>query len=134
MDTNLTDQNRSQPGLKRVLVVDDNRPSAMTLSWAMQLHGYEVMTCFDGRSAVDAAHDFHPDVVLLDLGMPLMDGYEVCRRLRSDASLGEVTVVAQTGWGHDEVRQRTADAGFNHHLTKPLDIDALVQLIDSSVH
>lgn len=79
---------------KRILVVDDNRPSAQTLALFMEINGYEVKTCFDGVSAVETAHDFHPDVVLLDIGMPKMDGYEVCKCLRADHTLAGMLVIA----------------------------------------
>ncbi|WP_443750838.1 response regulator [Asticcacaulis solisilvae] len=104
--------------------------SALTLSWAMELYGYEVRTCYDGRSAVQVAHEFHPEVVLLDIGMPVMDGYEVCRELRNDASLCGTRIVAQSGWGDPEARRRTAEAGFDLHLTKPLDLGVVKALID----
>jgi len=111
---------------RRVLVVDDNEPSAMTLSWAMELYGCEVRTCFDGLSAVSVAHEFQPELVLLDLGMPQMDGYEVCRQLREDPVLQKTRVFAQTGWGDAETRKRTSEAGFDDHMTKPIDLVALV--------
>lgn len=122
--------------VKRVLVVDDNRPSAQSLAWVMELNGYEVLACFDGASAVEIAHAFHPHVVLLDLGMPVMDGYEVCRRLREDSTLADTLVIAQTGWGGEAARLRTAEVGFNHHLTKPVDFAALFKLIgdERTVH
>jgi CheY-like chemotaxis protein len=119
---------------RRVLVVDDNQPSAQSLAWVMEANGYEVKACFDGKSAVQAAHDFHPDVVLLDLGMPVMDGYEVCRRLREDRTLADTLVIAQTGWGGEAERRRTAAVGFNHHMTKPLDFTVLLALIDRTLH
>jgi len=133
MKTTVAGQNDRQA--MRVLVVDDNRPSAQTLAWVMELNGYEVRACFDGQSAVETARAFHPDVVLLDLGMPKMDGYEVCRRLRQDETLADTLVIAQTGWGGDAERRRTAAVGFNHHMTKPVDFNVLLQLIgDRTVH
>ncbi len=134
MDLPNSDTDMPAPCAGRVLVVDDNQPSAMTLTWAMELNGYEVRTCFDGRSAVEVAHGFHPDVVLLDLGMPGVDGFEVCRRLRNDASLSGVTVIAQTGWGSSEMRKRTDEAGFNHHMTKPVDLSNLLKIVAASIH
>ena len=119
---------------RRILVVDDNRSSALTLSWAMELFGYEVRTCFDGQSAVEVAHEFQPEVVLLDIGMPVMDGFEVCRQLRSDTSLCGTRVVAQTGWGDPETRRRTAEAGFDEHLTKPVNLEKLKAWVDSPSH
>ena len=116
---------------QRVLVVDDNESSALTLTWAMEMFGYEVRTCFDGKSAVEVAHDFQPTVVLLDIGMPLMDGYEVCRRLRTDPALCHTRVVAQTGWGDPETRRKASEAGFDDHLTKPVDLEALLRLLQT---
>jgi two-component system CheB/CheR fusion protein len=116
---------------KRVLVVDDNEASALTLTWAMEMQGCDVKTCFDGKSAVAVAQEFQPEVVLLDLGMPIMDGFEVCRQLRENPVLRNTRVVAQTGWGDAETRRKTADAGFNFHLTKPLDLDVLWQILQS---
>ncbi len=126
----VTDQNGRQA--KRVLVVDDNKPSAQTLAWVMEANGYEVRACFDGITAVQTAHDFHPDVILLDLGMPVMDGYEVCKRLRNDCTLSETMVIAQTGWGGEAERRRTAAVGFDHHMTKPVDFPTLLKLIAES--
>jgi len=118
----------------RVLVVDDNQSSALTLTWAMELFGYEVRTCFDGKTAIEVAHEFRPEVVLLDIGMPVMDGFEVCRKLRSDKSLCGTRVVAQTGWGDPETRRRTAEAGFDDHLTKPVNLEKLKAWLDSGRH
>ena len=115
---------------RRILVVDDNESSAMTLSWAMEMYGYEVRTCYNGASAVEVAEDFKPEIVLLDIGMPVMDGYEVCRQLRQSPSLCGTRVVAQTGWGDAETRRRTKEAGFDEHLTKPVDLWALKDMLD----
>ena len=117
---------------RRILVVDDNESSAMTLSWAMEMYGYEVRTCYDGVSAVAVADDFQPEIVLLDIGMPIMDGYEVCRQLRKNPALCGTHVVAQTGWGDAETRRRTREAGFDEHLTKPVDLWALRDMLDRS--
>jgi CheY-like chemotaxis protein len=116
---------------KRILVVDDNEPSALTLTWALEMFGHEVRTCYDGASAVTMAGAFAPQVVLLDLGMPNMDGYETCRQMRLGSSAITPRIVAQTGWGDAATRQKTADAGFDYHFTKPVDLDALARLIES---
>ncbi|WP_303831584.1 response regulator [Asticcacaulis taihuensis] len=113
----------------RVLVVDDNEPSAMTLTWAIELYGYEVRTCFDGKAAIEVADQFKPEVVLLDIGMPVMDGFEVCRQLRSNPDLSGLRVVAQTGWGDAETRRKTQAAGFDDHMTKPINLDELLKLL-----
>lgn len=116
---------------KRILVVDDNEPSALTLTWAMEMFGHEVRTCFDGASAVSLAGVFWPQIVLLDLGMPHMDGFETCRQMRLSPSAAGTRIVAQTGWGDDATRKKTTDAGFDYHFTKPIDLDALARLIES---
>jgi two-component system OmpR family response regulator len=121
----------SQPP-RRLLVVDDNQHSALTLSWAMEMYGYEVRTCYDGLSAIDVALEFEPQVVLLDLNMLMLNGFEVCRQLRKEPRLHGTRVVAQTGLGDPDTRQRTKDAGFDFHLTKPVDLYALSDLLKLS--
>jgi PAS domain S-box-containing protein len=113
----------------RVLVVDDNEDAADTLSVLLELLGCEIRTTYNGADALAVASEFKPGVVLLDLGMADMDGLEVARRLRA-AEAGEHTIlVATTGWGQEEDRRRTSAAGFDHHLTKPVDHDRLVAII-----
>ncbi len=113
----------------RVLVVDDNRDAARTLALVLGTLGIEHVSVHDGASALLAADALSPDAVLLDLGMPGMDGYEVARRLRADPRHAHTLLVALTGWSgaHDQVRSR--DAGFDHHLRKPADVDTLVRLL-----
>jgi signal transduction histidine kinase len=113
----------------RVLVVDDNRDSAETLAMVLRMHGSEVVTAHDGAAALRAAAQFRPDIVLLDIGMPEMDGYEVARHLRREPWGEGVLLVAQTGWGQPEDRRRTRDAGFDLHVTKPIDYAKLAQLL-----
>lgn len=117
---------------RRILVVDDNESSAMTLSWAMEMYGYEVRTCYDGVSAVEVAEDFQPEIVLLDIGMPVMDGYEICRKIRNNPVLCSTRIVAQTGWGDAETRRMAREAGFDEHLTKPVDLWALKDMLDNN--
>jgi PAS domain S-box-containing protein len=105
----------------RVLVVDDNVDAAESLAVMIRLWGHEVHLAHDGRSALAAAAALRPDVVLLDIGMPGMDGYEVARRLRQDPDLGAAVMVAVTGWGQEDDRRRSHEAGFTFHLTKPVD-------------
>jgi DNA-binding response OmpR family regulator len=116
-------------GPRRVLVVDDNEPSALSLTWAMELYGYEVRTCYDGKSAIVEADRFDPDIVLLDLGMPIMDGLEACKHLRANPAHKETIVIAQTGWGDGSSRAKTTEIGFNYHLVKPISIDQLLEII-----
>ncbi len=113
----------------RVLVVDDNQPSADTLHWTVELFGNEVKSCHDGQSALKLAAEFKPDVVLLDIGMPDMDGLQVCEALRAMPELGQMKIIAQTGWGDEQMRQKTASAGFDLHLVKPVDPRVLEDLL-----
>jgi CheY-like chemotaxis protein len=115
---------------KSVLVVDDNRDAALTLSMLLSAGGHEVDVAHDGPSALAMAADRRPDVVLLDIGLPNMDGYEVARRLRKDLNLTDALIVAVTGYGQEDDRRRSAEAGFDIHLVKPInpnELDALMQ-------
>lgn len=114
----------------RVLVVDDNVDAAVSLGMLLKLAGQDVRVAYDGPTALRLAIDFRPALVLLDLGMPGMDGYEVCRRLRRESALVGTTVVALTGWGQDEDRRRSHEAGFDHHIVKPVEPGALERLLD----
>jgi PAS domain S-box-containing protein len=116
---------------QRVLVVDDNRDAAESLGAVLGLLGAEVRLAHAGEEAIEAMDAYHPSVVLLDLGMPGMDGYEVARRLRVRQNGRRVSIVALTGWGQDEDRRRTREAGFDHHLVKPADIEQLQSLLAS---
>jgi CheY-like chemotaxis protein len=115
----------------KVLVVDDNPDAATSLSMLVELLGYEVRTAFDGAEALDVAGEFYPDVVLLDLGMPRMDGYEACRRLRAQPWGAGISVVAVTGWGREDDRRKTQSAGFDQHLVKPVAPDVIAQTLRS---
>ena len=109
----------------RTLVVDDLRAASQTLSWALELLGLDVRTASDGESALQEALTFKPQIILLDIGMPGMNGFEVCRRLRSIPATASAIVVAQTGWGHSEFVKRAMDVGFDDHMVKPIDIGRL---------
>jgi two-component system CheB/CheR fusion protein len=115
---------------RRVLIVDDDVDSADSLGHLVTLLGHEAAVAYDGPSALERARVFAADLVLLDLSMPGLDGIEVCRRLRSSAASPGVRYVAMTGWGGAADRARTAAAGFDVHLVKPLDLDALARLLD----
>jgi CheY-like chemotaxis protein len=114
---------------RRVLVVDDNRDAADSLGLLLKALGNDVQVAHDGASALDAARTYRPGVVLLDLGMPGMNGYEVARALRAQPGLEDVVLVALTGWGQKEDRLRSRAAGFDHHLIKPVDLAALQALL-----
>ena len=113
----------------RILVVDDNRDAAQSLAVMLRLSGGEVETAHDGPQALRIAERFRPSLVLLDIGMPGMSGFEVARKIRSKPWGASVRLVAQTGWGQEEDRQRAREAGFDVHLTKPIDYSALMQLM-----
>ena len=117
------------PFTPRILVVDDNVDAAESLAMVLRVEGYEVRTCYDGPAALQAAAAFQPQVVLLDIGLPRMDGFEVARRLREQPALAKSLLVAVTGYGQDEDRRRTAAAGFDAHLVKPADLTALHRLL-----
>ncbi|HWB14298.1 MAG TPA: PAS domain S-box protein [Pirellulales bacterium] len=117
---------------RRVLVVDDNQDAADGLAIVLGLAGQDVRTAYDGPSALAEANHFRPDVIFLDIGMPGMDGYEVARRLRADPELKGALLVALTGWGQEADRRRSFDAGFDHHLVKPVDTDVLNDLLASA--
>ena len=114
---------------RRVLVVDDNRDSAESLALLLRLTGHLVETAHDGAEALDAAERFQPDAILLDLGMPRLSGYEVCERIRARPWGQSILMIAQTGWGQAQDRARTLEAGFDAHLTKPIDPDVVQQLL-----
>ena len=113
------------PARPRVLVVEDNRDGRESLVTLLEVLGYAVDSAGDGGEAVEVARRFEPDVVLLDLGLPVQDGYAVCRALRADPRLRSARIIALTGWGTELDRQKTAQAGFDAHLTKPVEPDAL---------
>ena len=111
--------------LPRVLVVDDNRDAADSLGALLQIMGAEVRVAHDGFAALEEFDTFHPGVVVLDLGMPELDGYEVARRIRKRPDSRETLLVALTGWGQEKERLSTKAAGFDHHLIKPVDLDSM---------
>ncbi len=116
---------------KHILVVDDNRDAAESLSMLLSITGHEIAMAHDGGAAFELAGRERPDVVLLDLGLPTLSGYEVCKRIRQQPWGREMFVIALTGWGQDEDRQKTREAGFDGHLVKPVAYDALLRLLDS---
>ena len=113
----------------RILVVDDNEDSADSLAMLLQLTGHEVFTAHDGPSALEAAEQHRPGVVLLDIGLPALNGYDVCRRIRQEPWGKTMVLIALTGWGQDEDRRRSQEAGFDSHLVKPVDHTRLLALL-----
>jgi CheY-like chemotaxis protein len=119
------------PARSRILIADDNRDAADSLSMLLELAGHEVRVAHLGRTALSLAQAFRPDVALLDIGMPDLSGYEVAQQLRRESWGQGIQLIALTGWGQEKDRQQALDAGFNQHLTKPIDPDQLEALISS---
>jgi PAS domain S-box-containing protein len=113
----------------RVLIADDNHDAAVSLSMLLQSMGHDTRVVHDGIEALEAAELFRPDVVLLDIGMPRLNGYETARRMASQPWAATTQIVAVTGWGQETDRQRAKDAGFHRHLVKPVDLDALREVM-----
>jgi DNA-binding response OmpR family regulator len=117
---------------RRVLVVDDNQDAADSLAMLLGVRGEEVRIAYDGATALEVERDFKPDVVLLDIGLPAVSGYDVAERIREKRG-DKVLIVAITGWGQEKDLRRAEDAGIDHHFTKPVDFEALVALIERAV-
>jgi two-component system CheB/CheR fusion protein len=117
---------------RRVLVVDDNRDAADSLAELLKTLKHEVATANDGGAALVTAAAFRPDVIVLDIGMPGMSGYELARRIRRQPGLERASLVALTGWGQDQDRQRAREAGIDRHLIKPPDLNVLEEIICSA--
>ena len=115
----------------RILVVDDNRDAARSVATFLELVGHDVSTAADGAQALQVASDFHPDIVVLDIGLPLLDGYQVAARLRAQPATRDSLLIALTGYGQAEDRERAVSAGFDHHFVKPADPAALLSRIDA---
>ena len=110
-------------------MVDDNQDSAISLGMMLKLMGNVIQTAHDGLAAVSAAEQFRPDLILLDIGLPKLNGYDVCRRIRKQEWSNGMVIVALTGWGQEEDRRRSQEAGFDLHLVKPVEIMAIQQLL-----
>ena len=116
--------------MERILVVDDNLDALETLSMMVRLLGHDVATAHDGEEALAALGRFQPQVVLMDIGMPKLNGYDAARRMRQLPYGAGLLLIATTGWGQEEDRHRTADAGFDHHLVKPVEPAVLRKLLE----
>ncbi len=121
----------ASPGRCRILIADDLRDGADTLGLLLESMGHLVHVAYDGEEAVRLAERFQPDLALLDLGMPMLNGYDACRRIREHPWGRRMLLAAQTGWGQDEDRRRTRAAGFDVHIVKPIDSGALDDLLRS---
>ena len=114
---------------RRILVVDDNRDSALSLAMLLKLTGNDVQTAHDGEEAVQKAESYQPDLILLDIGLPKLNGYDACGLIRQQPWGKDITIVALTGWGQEEDRRKSKAAGFDSHLVKPVDHAALIQIL-----
>jgi PAS domain S-box-containing protein len=114
---------------RRILVVDDNRDGAASLAMLLSLTGHDARTAHDGLEAVELAEAFRPEVIVLDIGLPKLNGYDACRRIREQAWGKTMVIIAATGWGQEEDRRRSTEAGFDAHLVKPVDLAALHGLV-----
>lgn len=117
---------------ERILVVDDSKDGADSLSVVLQMMGAESRAVYDGPSALATIRTFAPTTVLLDIGMPDMDGYEVARQIRADPGLATVRLIALTGWGAEGDRRRTRESGFDEHWVKPVEPEKLMALVRGS--
>ena len=113
---------------RRVLIVDDNHDSATSMAMLLQIYGYDARIAHDGPASLDIAREFEPQAVVLDIGLPGMDGYQVAFRLR-ELGLQDPTLIAMTGYGQESDRRRSREAGFEHHLVKPISFDALTEIL-----
>jgi CheY-like chemotaxis protein len=125
----LTEQKKEGAIPLRVLIVDDNEASAKTLGWMAEFSGHDVQLAHNGPDAIKLAQSYKPHVVMLDIGLPGMNGYDVCRKMREDPLLKNAVFIAQTGWSQSEHRKMSEEAGFSHHLVKPVDMDVLLDLL-----
>jgi CheY-like chemotaxis protein len=120
------------PGVSRqILVVDDNVDSAVAFSVFLEHSGHRTRVAHDGMAALAVANEFRPDVILLDIGLPGMDGHETARAIRQQPWAKELTIIATSGWGQESDKQRSRDVGIDHHLVKPVDLSALMQLLST---
>jgi CheY-like chemotaxis protein len=124
-------QRQPQVEKRRILIVDDLKDAVDSLSMLLRAMGHEIHTAYDGEDAVAVAQKQRPDAVLLDLGMPRLNGYDACRRIRAQRWGKEMFIVAVTGWGQEEDRRRSREAGFDDHLVKPVDTVALMKVLAS---
>jgi CheY-like chemotaxis protein len=114
---------------KSVLVVDDNRDAADSLQLLFEVYGYRAVCEYDGQSALAAVRAAIPDIVIMDLGMPGLDGYQTARQMREIPGGERIVLIALTGWGHDTAREQTQAAGFDHHIVKPVNFESLRQYL-----
>jgi CheY-like chemotaxis protein len=118
---------------KRILVVDDSQVQAKSLGMLVEMMGHQVRIAHDGQSALQLLSEFNPDVALIDVGLPGMNGYELARRIREQPQFASIMLIAQTGWGREEDREQAREAGFDHHLPKPINHELLERILAEPV-
>lgn len=118
---------------KRVAIVEDNKLQAQSLAILLEMMGYQVRTACDASTAMSMMAEFVPQVALIDIGLPGLNGYELARRLRDLPQLRDITLIAQTGWGTEDDREQARQAGFQHHLTKPIDHKRLEEILAQAI-
>ena len=117
----------------KVMIVEDNEALAQTTGWLIEMLGYDYRLASSGQQAIADVLDYAPDVMMLDLGLPGMNGYDLCRHLRTMPELADTIFIAQTGWGESEHRRMSQEAGFHHHLVKPVYVEALEDMLGQIV-
>lgn len=122
----------TQDKSRRILVIDDNEDAAQTLGMVLEMSGHEVHLAYDGEQAVAMARDLKPQIALVDIGLPKLNGYGVAQSIRAEPWGEKMMLIALTGWGQDDDKRRALAAGFNFHLTKPVDPDQVDALIAQS--
>jgi len=131
-DTAVAEAPREQPAASsglRILIVEDNDALAQTTGWMVEMLGHDYRLASNGKDAIALAAEYLPNVVMMDIGLPGMNGYDLCAAMRAEPYLKDTIFIAQTGWGQDEHRQRAREAGFHHHMVKPLYLEALEALL-----
>jgi CheY-like chemotaxis protein len=124
-DLTTTSQRRVRDAGYKVLIIDDNEAAAQTIGWMIETDGHETRCAYNGPDALSMAAAYKPDYVFLDIGIPGMDGYEICHMMKALPGLENTVFVAQTGWSDKAFLDRSRDAGFDHHLVKPLELQTL---------
>lgn len=122
-------QLRNPINRRHILIVDDNIDILISLEMLLDFMGYIVETASNGLEAIDTARTFHPDLILMDIGMPQLNGYAVAKEIRKQSWGEKIFIVALTGWGHEQDKQDAKEAGFDYHITKPFKIDMLKKLL-----
>jgi len=124
-----SDETIAHPRVLRILIVDDNEAAAQTTGWMVEMMGYDYRLAVTPEVAIAGAGGYAPHVILLDIGLPGMNGFDLCRVLRALPALAGTVFIAQTGWARDDYRQRAFEAGFQEYLVKPLDFDDLAETL-----